>query len=70
MNGPHVAYQIEVQGNLDAEWLRYFEGLSATFDGEITTVSGAFIDQAELRGFMNWLWDLNCTILRVGLMVE
>ena len=58
-----VIYQIEIEGNLSEEWLVYFEGLSVAFEDEITTVTGVFADQASLRGFLNWLWDLNFTIL-------
>lgn len=58
-----VIYQIRVQGQFAEEWLAHFEGLAAEFDGQVTTVTGAFADQASLRGLLNWLWDLNCAIL-------
>ena len=58
-----VIYQIRVQGELAEEWLVHFEGLATKGDGQVTTLTGAFADQASLRGLLNWLWDLNCTIL-------
>jgi hypothetical protein len=61
-----ISYQIKTRGSLDPDWLICFDGLSAVFDGEITTVSGVFADQAALRGLLNCLWDLNLTVLSVA----
>ena len=60
-----IVYQIKIRGSLDQAWLICFDGLSMAFDGEITTVSGVFADQAALRGLLNCLWDLNLTVLSV-----
>lgn len=63
-----IVYRIKTRGNLDQDWLRCFEGLSAVFDGEVSTVSGVLADQAALRGLLNRLWDLNLTVLSVTTM--
>ena len=60
-----IVYQIKTRGNLDQDWLFCFDGLSVRSDGENSTVSGVFVDQAALRGILNWLWDLNLTVLAV-----
>ena len=60
-----IVYQIKTRGCFDPDWLICFDGLSMTFDGEVSTVSGVFADQAALRGLLNRLWDLNLTVLLV-----
>lgn len=60
-----TAYQIKVQGRLSENWLQNFEGLRTAFDGEATTLTGSMADQAALRGLLNWLWNLNLTLLSV-----
>lgn len=61
----NIVYQIKTRGSLNPDWLICFDGLSAVFNGEISTVSGVFTDQATLRGLLNCLWDLNLTVLSV-----
>jgi hypothetical protein len=63
-------YEIKVQGELDSEWSRRFEGLTFTVEGRdthypITTLSGPVADQSALRGILNRLWDLNLTLISV-----
>jgi hypothetical protein len=61
-------YQICVQGELDATWADWFNGLTVTQEGgnsPLTTLTGPVADQAALRGIVNKLWDLNLTLLSV-----
>ncbi len=58
-------YRITVRGRLDANWLPYFAGLTLTYEGELTTLTGPIADQAALRGLLCWLWNLNLTLLSV-----
>lgn len=63
-------YKIKVQGSLDESWVNWFLGLKITiekdFDGRpITNLCGQIIDQSELRGILNKLWDLNLSLLSV-----
>ena len=63
-------YQIIVQGKIDQNWSDWLSG----FDIETVTdskgncdtwITGFVADQADLRGILNHLWDLNLTILSV-----
>ena len=63
-------YQIQVQGRIGERWIRWFEGMTVTFEGEghdspTTTLIGAVPDQAALRGILNRIWDLNLTLVSV-----
>ena len=61
-------YQITLQGNLDAGWSTWFNWMVVSFQEEshITTFIGPISDQAELRGILNKLWDLNKSIIDVS----
>ena len=65
---PYTNYQITIQGNLDAEWTNWFNWLELSYmeDLGITILRGPIADQAELRGIMNKLWDLNQAIIAVS----
>ena len=63
-------YQIIVQGKIDQNWSDWLSGFeietvtdSKGDDG--TWITGFVADQADLRGILNHLWDLNLTILSV-----
>ena len=65
-----MKYRIVVQGNIDASWSDWFNGMgvsTATGRGGdcVTAFTGPVEDQATLRGILNHLWDLNLTILAV-----
>jgi hypothetical protein len=63
-------YEIRIQGVMSGRWTSWFEGLTLeieeTSDGsQLTKLSGRLIDQAELRGILIKLWNLNMTVLSV-----
>ena len=63
-----TAYEIGVQGQIDARWAVWFDGMDITHsvdeDGEsITTFRGSVSDQAALRGLLSRIWDLNLTLV-------
>ena len=63
-------YEIRVKGVMSGRWTSWFEGLTLkieeTSDGsQLTKLSGRLIDQAELRGILIKLWNLNMTVLSV-----
>ena len=67
MNGP-ANYQITILGELDAEWVRRLEGMSATSvtmsDGNIeTTLEGCLADQAALSGVLHTLYELHMPVV-------
>jgi hypothetical protein len=62
----HMAYQIKVQGRLDESWSGWFNSMTITFEGDTTTLTGAVVDQAALRGILSRLWDLNLALISVN----
>jgi hypothetical protein len=61
-------YQILIQGRLDTEWSAWLSGMSVILvqeDPPITKITGIVIDQAQLRGIINKIWDLNLTLISV-----
>jgi hypothetical protein len=68
-------YQIKVSGHIREPWLEWFGRLQhhsgRDCDGQaVTTLTGPVIDQAELRGILQSLWDLNLEILSVTRIAE
>jgi len=63
-NGP-MTYQIQVQGRLDEDWSDWFSGMTVTFEGSVTTLTGPVADQAALRGILTKIWDLNLTLISI-----
>lgn len=63
-------YQIKVQGQLDPGWSGWFNGMTLSFDNNVTTLNGLVTDQAALRGILSRLWDLNLTLISVNREVE
>lgn len=61
-------YQITINGNLDPNWSTWFNWMEVSFQDKsrITTLTGKVADQAELRGILNKIWDLNKTIIAVS----
>jgi hypothetical protein len=64
------AYQITVEGIIDASWSEWLEGMQLVSrkesdDMQVTTLSGILTDQAALRGLLNRLWDLNLVLRSV-----
>ncbi|MFN2234800.1 MAG: hypothetical protein ACK2U1_11275 [Anaerolineales bacterium] len=66
-------YQIKVTGNLDQTWVSWFNQMRITTEddqneGAITVFTGPVSDQAELRGLLIKIWDLNLELLSVQKM--
>jgi hypothetical protein len=58
--------EIQIKGQLDSYRVSCFSNLSVRPDQEGNTVlSGSIRDQAELRGLLNWLADLNLELISV-----
>jgi hypothetical protein len=63
-------YLIRVYGKLDPAWSAWFDGMSVTQSqeagGQETLISGPVNDQAQLRGILNKIWDLNLELVSVS----
>ena len=60
-------YEICVQGQLDASWVDWFEGLTMTTDATgITLLSGYVVDQAALHCILSKIHRLNLLLLSVN----
>ena len=63
-------YEIRILGVLDEQWSSWFNGLTISSqeidsDIPITTLTVRDPDQAQLRGILNKIWDLNLTLISV-----
>jgi hypothetical protein len=59
-------YQIRVEGELDAGWSDWFEGLEITSDASgQTTITGPVADQAALHGLLARIRDLGLKLISV-----
>lgn len=58
-------YQIRVEGQLDDSWSDWFASMEVSFKDGVSTLAGPVVDQAELRGILIKIWDLNLTLISV-----
>ncbi len=59
-------YEIRVEGELDARWSDWFEGLEVTSDASgQTTITGPVADQAALHGLLAKIRDLGLPLISV-----
>lgn len=70
-----MRYRIAIQDRLNASWSQWFGGMQLVQcqepDGAwVTTLDGEVADQAELRGILTRLLDLNMTLLAVRRIKE
>ncbi len=66
-------YRITVQESLDHGWSKWLNGLTVAIDENagdqtITSITGEITDQAQLRGILTRLWDLNLVLISVVLL--
>ena len=57
-----------MQGQLDERGSDWFNGMTITFESDVTTLTSAVADQAKLRGMLSKIWDLNLTVVSVTQM--
>lgn len=69
-----AVYTIVIQGQIDENWLSYFDGLEIGVVGEgrsaITTMQGCLVDQAALQGVLQHLYGLGLVLIRVERQVD
>ena len=59
-------YQIKVKGRLSNQWIDWFEGMTITFEGGVTSITGPVTDQAALHGLLIRVRDLGLPLLSVN----
>ncbi len=59
-------YQIRIEGILGVEWADWFDGMTITYDGNVTVLTGVVVDQAALHGLLSRVRDLSLTLISVG----
>jgi hypothetical protein len=66
-----LVYQIRIKDNLDESWFDWFSPLVIVNEarGE-ATLTGPIRDQAELRGLLDRIFDLNLTLLAVNQIAD
>ena len=63
-------YEITVKGALAENWADWFNGMLINFEDDLhnsphTVLTCKIRDQAELNGILNWLHNMNLTLLKV-----
>lgn len=58
-------YQICIEGKLDERWLRWFEGLEVTSNGDDQTIIRGEFDQSALHGLLTLINDLGVILISV-----
>ncbi len=66
-------YQITVKGALTEKWAEWFNGMLISYEHNNESSPNTILtcqvrDQAELNGILNWLHNLNLTLVRVMML--
>jgi hypothetical protein len=59
-------YEIRVQGELDARWEPWFEGMTITSVDDETIICGMVADQAALHSLLQRIRDLGLPLIAVN----
>jgi hypothetical protein len=66
-NVPH--YEIRLKGYLEARWVKWFDGLSISWEEDGNTLlTGAVADQAALHGIFKKVRDLGMPLVSVNIV--
>lgn len=68
-------YRIRIQGTLDPSWSEWLESMSIVHEKQsngypITVLTVHVADQADLRGILTRIWDLNLYVISVTRLDE
>jgi hypothetical protein len=58
-------YEIRLQGNLDARWSTWFDGLDVVHQDGTTVVRGLVADQSALHGLLQKVRDVGIPLISV-----
>lgn len=63
-------YEIKIQGQLDPQRSKWFEGMDLYIENResglaVTRIAGPVVDQPALHGLLNKIRDLNLTLISV-----
>lgn len=62
--------KIQIKGHLDKTWEEWFQGMTITYEGENTVLTGDIKDEACLHGILNKLRDLGLTLISINPFIE
>jgi len=58
--------KIEVKGHLDNKWQDWFDGMTFSYSGDNTILSGIIKDESHLHGILNQIRDLNLKLISMN----
>ena len=58
--------EIKVEGQLDKKRMNWFEGMSISYAGDNTILTGDIKDEAHLHGILNQIRDLNLKLISIN----
>jgi hypothetical protein len=58
-----AGYKIKVKGKLGSQWSDWFEGMTITSEGAVTTIIGKIPDQPALHGLLIRIRDLGLPLI-------
>jgi len=58
--------EIKVEGYLDKNRMFWFEGMSISYEGNNTILTGEIKDEAHLHGILDKIRDMNLKLLSVN----
>ncbi len=58
--------RIIIQGRLDKQWKKSFDGMKISYEEGNTILSGNIKDEAHLHGILNFIRDLNIKLISVN----
>jgi hypothetical protein len=58
--------EFKVEGHLDKKRMDWFEGMTISYTGNNTLLTGDIKDEAHLHGVLNQIRDLNLKLLSVS----
>jgi hypothetical protein len=58
--------EFKVEGHLDKNRMNWFEGMTFSYEGNNTILTGDIMDEAHLHGILNKIRDMNLKLISVN----